>query len=93
MSRRGIADAGVWLFLAAVCALMLVPIFWILSTSLKPTPEILVTPTSLLPVHPTLDHYGVALSGDFRRFLGNSLIAAGEPVVKPSQRRTPTRRR
>ena len=53
------------------------PIFWILSTSLKPTPEILVTPTSLLPMHPTLDHYGVALSGDFRRFLRNSLIAAG----------------
>ena len=53
------------------------PIFWILSTSLKPTSEILVTPTSLLPLHPTLDHYGVALSGDFRRFLRNSLIAAG----------------
>ena len=60
-----------------VCALILVPIFWILSTSLKPTGEILVTPTSLLPRHPTLDHYGVALSGDFRRYLRNSLIAAG----------------
>ena len=77
MSGARIADAGVWLFLGAVCALTLVPIFWILSTSLKPTPEILVTPTSLLPLHPTLDHYGVALSGDFRRFLRNSLVAAG----------------
>jgi multiple sugar transport system permease protein len=77
VSGTRIADAGIWLFLGAVCALTLVPIFWILSTSLKPTPEILVTPTSLLPLHPTLDHYGVALSGDFRRFLRNSLVAAG----------------
>jgi ABC-type glycerol-3-phosphate transport system permease component len=74
---RGLADAGVQLFLAVVCLLVLVPIFWIVSTSLKPTAEILVTPTTLLPVHPTLDHFGVALSGDFRRYLRNSLIAAG----------------
>jgi multiple sugar transport system permease protein len=53
-----------------------VPIFWIFSTSLKPTPEILVTPTTLLPIAPTLDHYVVAASGDFRKFMVNSLIAA-----------------
>ena len=75
--RRGLADAGIWLFLAVVCLLVLLPIFWIVSTSLKPTVEILVTPTSLFPAHPTLEHYGVALSGDFRRFLRNSLAAAG----------------
>jgi multiple sugar transport system permease protein len=71
------ADAAIYLFLATVCVLFLVPIFWIVSTSLKPTSEILVTPTSLLPLHPTLDHYGVAVAGDFRRYLVNSLIAAG----------------
>jgi multiple sugar transport system permease protein len=71
------ADAAVYLFLVTICVLFLVPIFWIVSTSLKPTSEILVTPTSLLPLHPTLDHYGVALAGDFRRYLVNSLIAAG----------------
>jgi ABC-type glycerol-3-phosphate transport system permease component len=75
--RRRLADLGVWLFLAVVSVLVLVPILWILSTALKPTPEILVTPTSLLPRNPTLDHFGVALSGDFRRYLRNSLIAAG----------------
>lgn len=71
------ADAAIYLFLVTVCVLFLVPIFWIVSTSLKPTSEILVTPTSLLPLHPTFDHYGVALAGDFRRYLVNSLIAAG----------------
>jgi ABC-type glycerol-3-phosphate transport system permease component len=53
------------------------PIYWIFSTSLKPTPEILETPTRLWPRSPTLENYGVALSGDFRRYRANSLIAAG----------------
>ena len=60
---RRFADAGIYAFLGMVGLLVLVPIFWILSTSLKPTAEILVTPTSLFPAHPTLDHFGVALSG------------------------------
>jgi ABC-type glycerol-3-phosphate transport system permease component len=72
-----LADLGTWFFLAVLALLFLVPIYWILATSFKPTAEILVTPTSLFPVAPTLDHYGVALAGDFRRYLVNSLIAAG----------------
>lgn len=72
-----LADVGTYLFLAVVCLLFLTPIYWIFATSFKPTGEILVTPTTLLTAHPTLDHYGVALAGDFRRYLLNSLIAAG----------------
>ena len=72
-----LANAGTYLFLAVVCLLFLTPIYWIVATSIKPTSEILVTPTTLLTAHPTLDHYGVALAGDFRRYLLNSLIAAG----------------
>jgi multiple sugar transport system permease protein len=75
--RRGaLADAGTYVFLAIVCALVLVPIYWTVATSIKPTSEILVTPTTLLTLHPTLAHYSVALAGDFRRYLLNSLIAA-----------------
>jgi multiple sugar transport system permease protein len=70
------SSAGTYAFLIIVCALMLVPIYWILATSIKPTSEILVTPTKLFTASPTLDHYGAALAGDFRRFLLNSLIAA-----------------
>ena len=76
-SSQRLADAAVYVFLAAICILVLVPIYWIVATSFKPTSEILVTPTSLLTAHPTLDHYKVALAGDFRRYLVNSLIAAG----------------
>ena len=57
------SNAGTYAFLGIVCLLMLVPIYWILATSVKPTSEILVTPTTLLTANPTLDHYGAALAG------------------------------
>ncbi len=72
-----LADASTYLLLGATCLLFLAPIYWIVATSIKPTAEILVTPTTLFPVQPTLDHFGVALAGDFRRYLVNSLVAAG----------------
>jgi multiple sugar transport system permease protein len=81
LARTRLVDAGVILFLAVIGVLLLLPILWIFSTALKPTPEILRTPTTLLPVDPTLAHFGTALSGDFRRFMVNSLIAAGGSTV------------
>lgn len=72
-----LADAATCLLLGVTCLLFLAPIYWIVATSIKPTAEILVTPTTLFPVQPTLDHFGVALAGDFQRYLVNSLIAAG----------------
>ena len=77
LSRSRAGDFAAYVVLVTACALFITPIFWIFSTSLKPTPEILVTPTTLLPVRPTLEHYGVAMTGDFRSFMLNSLIAAG----------------
>jgi ABC-type glycerol-3-phosphate transport system permease component len=78
---RQLANAGTYIFLVVVSLLILVPIYWIVATSFKPTSEILITPTSLLPGNPTLDHYRVALAGDFRSYLVNSLIAAGGATV------------
>ena len=75
--RSRLGDYVVHVALLATCALIVVPIYWIVSTSLKPNDEILVTPTTLLPQHPTIDHFKVALTGDFRSYLLNSLIAAG----------------
>jgi multiple sugar transport system permease protein len=76
--RRGSAGAlGAYLVLISVSVLFLAPIFWIFSTSFKSSAEIMATPATLLPRHATLEHYSVALSGDFRMFLENSLIAAG----------------
>lgn len=76
-ARVRLANAGTYLLLAVICLFFVIPIFWIFSTSFKPNAEILSTPTTLLPQHPSLDHYAVAVSGDFRSFMLNSLIAAG----------------
>ena len=81
LSRSRLGDFGTYVVLAVTCILIVIPIFWIFSTSLKPTPEILVTPTTLLPKNPTLDHYAVAFSGDFRSFMLNSLIAASGATI------------
>jgi multiple sugar transport system permease protein len=70
------SNIGTYSLLIVVAILVLVPIYWILATSVKPTSEILVTPTHLLTGAATLDHYGEVFAGDFQRFLFNSLIAA-----------------
>jgi multiple sugar transport system permease protein len=74
-SRGG--DIAAYAVLCVAALFLVLPIFWIFSTSLKPSLEIQAIPATLFSAHPTLDHYAVALSGDFRKFLTNSLIAAG----------------
>jgi multiple sugar transport system permease protein len=75
--RVRLSDLGTQALLVVTAIFVLIPIYWIVGTSVKPTSEILVTPTTLFTTSPTLDHFAVALSGDFLRYLGNSLIAAG----------------
>jgi multiple sugar transport system permease protein len=75
--RAAGADAVTWVVLIAVSAFFLLPVFWIVTTSFKPSAEIQRTPATLLPMHPTIDHYAVALDGDFRDFLLNSLVSSG----------------
>ena len=36
-SQRRLAEAGIYVFLAVICILILVPIYWIVATSFKPT--------------------------------------------------------
>jgi multiple sugar transport system permease protein len=81
LTRSRLGDFAAYAVLVVTCVLLITPIFWIFSTSLKPTPEVLRTPTTLFTTTPTLDHYAVALSGDFRSFMLNSLIAAGGATV------------
>jgi multiple sugar transport system permease protein len=77
MARGRSLDIAAYAILVVSTAVLVAPMLWIVSTSLKPTPEILVTPTTLFSTNPTFEHYGVALTGDFRSFMLNSLIAAG----------------
>jgi ABC-type glycerol-3-phosphate transport system permease component len=53
---------------------MLLPIFWTLSTSLKPNGEILAFPPRWLPNHPTFVHYLAVLKSDMPQYFLNSFI-------------------
>lgn len=59
-------------------AFLFFPIFWMISTSLKPESEIFVRIPTLLPAAPTLVNYANALTrGDLLLYLRNSLLTAG----------------
>lgn len=69
------------LALSTVCALMLVPFFWVLKTSLTGE-NIFVYPPSLLPENPNLFHYvEVWYSIPFFRYLVNSVFVSAIVVV------------
>jgi multiple sugar transport system permease protein len=60
--------------LIVVCGIMLLPILWTLSTSLKPNGEILVYPPHWLPNKPTLDHYVAVLRSSMPTYFINSVL-------------------
>jgi multiple sugar transport system permease protein len=63
--------------LVAFGLVMVFPLFWLISTSLRPAPELLETPPQLLPQHWTLDNYANAFAAaPFGTWLLNSLIFA-----------------
>lgn len=68
--------------LVVVSVVFLIPIIWVFSTSLKRTGDILATPSTLFPHHPTTANYADALTGTgLGSYLVNSLIAAGGSTV------------
>jgi multiple sugar transport system permease protein len=63
--------------LVALGLVMVFPLFWLISTSLRPAPELLESPPQLLPQHWTLDNYANAFAAaPFGTWLLNSLIFA-----------------
>ena len=55
-------DAVVRFFIGFIAtAIYLMPLFWMVSTSLKPPTEIFQTPPVLIPAHPQIDSYRSAL--------------------------------
>jgi multiple sugar transport system permease protein len=56
---------------------MVFPMLWLLSTSLRPAPELLLVPPQLLPQHWTLDNYAKAFaSAPLLLYLWNSFVFA-----------------
>jgi multiple sugar transport system permease protein len=78
MSARILGRTTFFVVIAAIAVfLFMLPLIWIFTTALKPTSEIFSIPPTLLPVQPTLEHFGTVLtSSDILRLFGNSLAVA-----------------
>jgi raffinose/stachyose/melibiose transport system permease protein len=59
-----------WVWLAII----IVPIYYILVTSLRPQSDYYSENPLSWPSHPTLDAYGQVLANDFLRYFGNSVL-------------------
>ncbi|WP_248962822.1 carbohydrate ABC transporter permease [Sphaerisporangium perillae] len=84
-SRRGVAarhrnwlgGAAGWLWLVIV----IVPIYWIVITSLKAQSNYYATNPLAPPGEPTLDNYVLVIQSDFARYFLNSVIVTAGAVV------------
>jgi putative chitobiose transport system permease protein len=76
---------GIYVGLSAIASLMLFPLLWLLSTSLKSADEnIFQSPPQLLPSHPTFENLLTVLQinqNSFGNYLANSCIVAISSVV------------
>jgi len=75
-------SAGIYILLSAIGLLMLLPLIWLVSTSLKsPTENIFQFPPQLFPRQPTLQNFVVVWQNNpFGRYLFNSILVAGLTV-------------
>lgn len=66
-----------YILLIAIGISMVLPFLWMISTSLKPPPEVIAWPPDLIPRQPTWENYtGLFKAAPFQRFFLNSLIVA-----------------
>jgi multiple sugar transport system permease protein len=56
-----------YLYIAILLSLTLFPIFWMISSAVKPIEDLFVIPPQWIPQHPTLDTLNSVLRGDYGR--------------------------
>ena len=77
-TRRSANTIITYLVLAVVAVIILFPFFWMISTALKPNPDIIRRPPIFLPSKPTLIHFQrVFARVEYFRTLYNSLFVSG----------------
>lgn len=70
--------AGVHGLLILVSLVLVMPFVWMISTSFKPSQEVLSPSLNLIPQHPTLDNYREVLgAAPWLRFFANTLLVSG----------------
>jgi raffinose/stachyose/melibiose transport system permease protein len=75
--RNWLGGAAGWLWLAVV----VIPLYWILITSLKAQAGYYTTNPLVPPTDPTLDNYRLVIDSDFVRYFINSVIVTVGAVV------------
>lgn len=84
-SNTGLARLTYWVVVAILLIggiIMVFPLFWLVSTSLRPAPELLEIPPSLLPRTWTLDNYLEAFdSAPLLEYMWNSIVFATVSTV------------
>ena len=66
-----------YILLIALSVSMVLPFLWMISTSLKPPPEVIAWPPNLIPRAPTWENYiGLFKAAPFDRFFLNSIIVS-----------------
>ena len=89
-ARRRARRAGLNGFGLLIALATLFPLFWMISTAFKPSPEIYSLTPHLLPSHPTLGNFGKVISGQVSGigpvwlFFRNSLLVTLSTVVLSS---------
>ncbi len=83
--RVPILTAVSFVLLLALAALWLLPLAWIALTGLKPESEIIRLPIQWLPVQPTAENFGTALTTSRtanigRAFFNSTIVATGETL-------------
>ena len=65
--RRRMTKILSYLYIAILLSLTLFPIFWMISSAVKPIEDLFVIPPQWIPRHPTLDTLNSVLRGDYGR--------------------------
>jgi len=77
-SLRRALTGGATLLWAAI---VVVPVYWLVVTSLRSRTDFTADSPPALPGHPTLDNYRAVLDGDFTTYLLNSVVVTAGTVV------------
>ncbi len=80
--RRRLGRALVYAGAIGLAAQAILPLLWMLATSLKPPREVFATPPTLIPAAPTLENFARLLSQTaFVAYFLNSVTVAGLTVI------------
>ena len=80
-NSRKVGDCLVYLFIIVVLLMFFFPIFWMMSTAIKPESEYLASPPIYLPQKPTSSAFSEAYKNLLFPALSNSIIVSGLSTV------------